>query len=91
MDCSQGHVHSLLNPRPEEIELYDQIIQEWLISANMEVDDEVHVELEAEDPHCNTPFISLLSKLINEMLLMFENLVTKLPCSNLFFFKTNHS
>ena len=46
----------MLNPRPEEIELYDRIIQEWLVSANMEVDDEVHAEdgpsttLETETP-----------------------------------------
>ena len=36
MDCSQGHVHSMLNPRPEEIELHDRLIQEWLVTANME-------------------------------------------------------
>ena len=47
--CSQGRVHSVLNPWPEEIELYDQIMQEWLVSANMEVD-EVQAEAEAEDP-----------------------------------------
>ena len=28
-------------------------MQEWLVSANMEVDDEVHAEFEAEDPHAD--------------------------------------
>ena len=49
MDYSQGHVHSVLNSQPEEIELYDRIMQEWLVSTNMEVD-EVQAEAEAEDP-----------------------------------------
>ena len=49
MYCSQGHVHSVLNPRLEEIELYDRIMQEWLVSANMEMD-EMQAEFEAEDP-----------------------------------------
>ena len=38
----------MLNPRPKEIELYDWIMQEWLVSAHMEVD-EVQVKAEAED------------------------------------------
>ena len=67
MDCSQGHVHSVLNLQPEEIELHDRLIQEWLVTANME---EVHANesqsgaepyAEAKDPlpegemHLTTP------------------------------------
>ena len=48
MYCSQGHVHSVLNLRLEEIELYDWIIQEWLVSAYIEVD-EVQTKFEAEN------------------------------------------
>ena len=32
----------MLNPQPKKIELYDRLIQEWLVSANIKVDDEVH-------------------------------------------------
>ena len=40
----------MLNPRLEERELHDRIVQEWLILAHMDVDEQERPQPEAEEP-----------------------------------------
>ena len=46
---TRSYTLSVLNPRAKESELYDRIMQEWLVLTHIEVD-EVQAEAEAEDP-----------------------------------------
>ena len=60
----------MLTPRLEEKDLYDQIIQGWLISIEMDVDEQGLLKLEPEEASANVetqPSIKLLDKLAAKM------------------------
>ena len=61
--CTVHRIMYTQRPQPKEIELYDRIMQEWLVSVYVKVI-EVQAEAEAEDPPGRVEFYGYLLNLI---------------------------